>query len=639
MKIRTINVKDMSYRLIPCGFIVVCMLMILICGRFFLQTPNGSEPLDVLILNQETEPVFYVTSQVSYTPMQEISTTTKYKELNLVFYLPNATSDTYQQFLEPITQLCKQYDYVTLSILPPRTSAMTDEVYLEHFNTIATTLSDIPIHLIAYPISEKHLSSYHLDNAYAIGVTIENADDFNLLDALYTHFLDKKPLVVRDAIRDAYKANPNLAVKTITECYHLLAVKYPAIQTIFSPSIKPEGDYIDEAYTLLPGDDNYYLFYTIYNRLLEQPWLTTSADAKLTTISPYYALKDYDTVSGTIHLILKPDAKVLVAYNNALSDDSALYFKWNEDFLSINTSYPYATTIDTTRLHNGLSRFTVILRNSLLNNAQLYSIDINVQNPNTLQRAKRITSVTMPTKQIQTPDTTYIPVLMYHSVIDQITTESENSHVEAKLFDEQMAALVHNGYTTINFLDLKNYAKGLVTLPEKPILITMDDGYVNNYEIAFPIYKKYHIQATLFVSAFYVPEEKTDRHFGWKEAQEMEESGLIDIQSHGYNHTPFTELSQKDVLYQASLSRGIIEQHLGKRDVSVLAYPQFRHNWHSMRLLKELNFDFQITDLARVPVMASKPVFAPPELQRINVPNTITADELIETLKFYTSEQ
>ena len=165
----------------------------------------------------------------------------------------------------------------------------------------------------------------------------------------------------------------------------------------------------------------------------------------------------------------------------------------------------------------------------------------------------------------------------------------------------------------------------------------MDDGYLNNYTNAYPIYKKYNIQATLFVSPYYMQMENTDRHFGWLAAQEMENSGLIDIQPHGYNHTPLSYLSLKDAKYHASLAQGLIEMHLGPRDVSVLAYPQFRHNWRTVKLLTNLGFDFQITNLAkRGTVLPYKATFSPPKLQRINVPNTMSPEELITTLNKFT---
>ena len=127
-------------------------------------------------------------------------------------------------------------------------------------------------------------------------------------------------------------------------------------------------------------------------------------------------------------------------------------------------------------------------------------------------------------------------------------------------------------------------------------------------------------------------EENTDRHFGWNAAKEMEDSGLIDIQSHGYDHTPLPYLSTKDIKYHVSLAVGTIEKYLGPRDVAIVAYPQFRHNRRTVSTLSSLGIDFQMINLAR-----KGTVLTPPTLKRINVPNTMSPEDLITTLDKLTS--
>ena len=91
-------------------------------------------------------------------------------------------------------------------------------------------------------------------------------------------------------------------------------------------------------------------------------------------------------------------------------------------------------------------------------------------------------------------------------------------------------------------------------------------------------------------------------------------------------------LSLKDVQYHISRSKGIIEKNLGPRDVFVVAYPQFRNTRYTRKLLSELGIDLQITKLAE-----RGTVLDASNLKRINVPNTMSPEELINTLEKLTN--
>ncbi len=123
-----------------------------------------------------------------------------------------------------------------------------------------------------------------------------------------------------------------------------------------------------------------------------------------------------------------------------------------------------------------------------------------------------------------------VPIIMYHAFTRDENVTAKNSYfVSEQAFDRQMKELVDNGYTSIFASQIRE-----TRLPDKPIVITMDDGYYDNYEIAFPILKKYNVKATIFLIA-----SKQDwgckGFFSWDNAREMRESGLVDFQSHSYN--------------------------------------------------------------------------------------------------------
>ena len=628
-------------------FLIVCCSIIILSSSVLLSPADSTKPLDMLMLNPETKPVFYITSQIRYNSdevknwinthprsdmaMQEPSLSQS--ELNLIVSLSDSNLN-YTQFADDIYTLSSYFPEISLSVLPDE--AMSDKDYLNQFDILYSTLESTlentqlaSISTIAYPATTSKLSLYNKDSISCIGTVLTNSSDFERLGKIYNYFSGKKSLVVRDEIKLFYGEDIQTAAKEITTSYYLLATKYPAIEAIFSPYVVPNFTSSD-TYSLNRNDSDFYLFYTIYSRLLEKPWLSDTTK-EVCAISPYRPIKDYDVITDTTELILDPDSDLLHLLETK-SDAYAVYFKWNNELLNINLAYPFAVAIEPINETNGISRLSVVVQSKKDMEHETYAIDLNITHSNTIKRAQRIPSSTTLNANGIKADDSYIPILMYHTIEDSVLPEDQNSHVETAVFDSQMKAIVENGYTPINFYDLKNYAEGLVTLPDKPIIITMDDGYLNNYTNAYPIYKKYNIQATLFVSPYYMKEENTQRHFGWLAAQEMELSGLIDIQPHGYDHTPLPYLSSKDAKYHASYAKGLIESHLGTRDVAVLAYPQFRHNRRTVRLLKELGVDFQIINLAQ----KNSASFNPPKLQRINVPNTMTPEELIATIESFT---
>lgn len=136
-----------------------------------------------------------------------------------------------------------------------------------------------------------------------------------------------------------------------------------------------------------------------------------------------------------------------------------------------------------------------------------------------------------------------VPVLMYHHISDEVN----NSMVVSKdKFYEDMITLKEAGYEGIFLTDLYEYLQGNTTLPDKPIIITFDDGYSSFYEIAYPIAQETNMKLTVSIIGWSVGRDKmVDNktpiipHFSWIEAKEMLDSGLIDIQNHTYDlHSP-----------------------------------------------------------------------------------------------------
>ncbi|HLA84190.1 MAG TPA: polysaccharide deacetylase family protein [Thermoguttaceae bacterium] len=178
---------------------------------------------------------------------------------------------------------------------------------------------------------------------------------------------------------------------------------------------------------------------------------------------------------------------------------------------------------------------------------------------------------------IDAPIEVRVPVLMYHNVAatatDLWTTTTEN-------FLAQIRALKAYGYTAVSVQDVLDYRAGIKTPPDKPVLITFDDGYESLATIVLPILADPTIdyQATVFVSTASVRPEgepggyPTDS-LSWSQIRELEASGRIDVQSHTVNHLDLTTLDAQTLATELADSKATLEQELAGEQVTCIAYP------------------------------------------------------------------
>ena len=140
-------------------------------------------------------------------------------------------------------------------------------------------------------------------------------------------------------------------------------------------------------------------------------------------------------------------------------------------------------------------------------------------------------------RRTPTPGTN-LPILMYHHFV--LTDAKEDTVVSEERFREQMTALRNAGYTAVTIPQLLDFVDNGAPLPDKPVLITMDDGYTSNLDIAAPILESLGMNATVFVIGInegepvYVHsgEPFWQARFSYEEAAPWVEKGIINPQSH-----------------------------------------------------------------------------------------------------------
>ena len=166
-----------------------------------------------------------------------------------------------------------------------------------------------------------------------------------------------------------------------------------------------------------------------------------------------------------------------------------------------------------------------------------------------------------------------VPVLNYHQV------EQKNGNpltLWPDQFEAQMAYLAEEGYTPITIDEMMDALENGAPLPEKPVIITFDDGYADNYEYAYPILKKYGFKATIFL--IYDFTNTYPNYLTWDQINEMKESGLIHFESHTMTHANLAELTSVDELrHEIADSHDLLSEKIGY-DMHYIAYPGGRVN-------------------------------------------------------------
>ncbi|MDH5721570.1 MAG: polysaccharide deacetylase family protein [Spirochaetia bacterium] len=181
-----------------------------------------------------------------------------------------------------------------------------------------------------------------------------------------------------------------------------------------------------------------------------------------------------------------------------------------------------------------------------------------------------------------------IPVLCYHHVISDMNEAKSLFHLQKSKFKEQIKWLKENGFSTISLEDFSKYLNNEpVLLPEKPVLITFDDGRKNFFRNARDILNEVDYKAVLFV--YPGPIEKGHSYFlSWSELELLKNEGH-EIQSHAYSHPNLSKLSAAEQNAEIMTSKEIIEKKLNIK-VNWLAYPFGVYNHTTVNELKKENF-------------------------------------------------
>lgn len=226
-----------------------------------------------------------------------------------------------------------------------------------------------------------------------------------------------------------------------------------------------------------------------------------------------------------------------------------------------------------------------------------------------------------------------LTVIGYHEITNNKNALIPEYAVSTQQFQQHMEWLKKNGYHFISVDQLLKANQGQYKLPNKPVLLTVDDGYASFYQDAYPIIKANKIPVVLAVVGTWLePKDNQKVNFAdemiprsdmlsWKQLKEMQDSGLVEIASHSYNlhrgilgnpqgnvepatvtrlYDPKTKTYEDDNHYTQRISddlkhnNQLLVEH-GIKSPRVMVWPYGRYNMQTVDIAKQLGMPIAIS--------------------------------------------
>jgi len=209
--------------------------------------------------------------------------------------------------------------------------------------------------------------------------------------------------------------------------------------------------------------------------------------------------------------------------------------------------------------------------------------------------AQAVSLPAAPTEPLPTPSGVYswtlkVPILMYHYVsappADADVYRTDLS-VTPEMFRQQMAYLAEHGYTAIDLYDLTQAIVGYVELPEKPVVLTFDDGYLDNYEVAFPILQEFGHRGTFFIITEFIDRGR-EGYMTWPMIEELARAGHR-VESHSRNHPDLAGKPHDVLVWQVLGAQETLAAHVGYRP-RYFCYPGGAYDEATIQMLRDLDY-------------------------------------------------
>ncbi|WP_433243007.1 polysaccharide deacetylase family protein [Streptosporangium sp. CA-135522] len=184
---------------------------------------------------------------------------------------------------------------------------------------------------------------------------------------------------------------------------------------------------------------------------------------------------------------------------------------------------------------------------------------------------------------------TGVPILMYHSVSDRPNDETRPLAVSPGRFAEQLGMLRERRFTPMTLSGLVAGMHRTGTMPERPLVITFDDGYADFHSEALPILERFGYPATVFVTSGWVQDSgpatagrRPAPMLSWGQVREAVSCGM-EIGGHSHSHPQLDQLPDRELRDELRTNKSLLEDQIG-RPVATMAYP---YGYSSARVRRE----------------------------------------------------
>lgn len=165
-----------------------------------------------------------------------------------------------------------------------------------------------------------------------------------------------------------------------------------------------------------------------------------------------------------------------------------------------------------------------------------------------------------------------VPILTYHYIANNPNPKDIQRNalsVTPDKFEAQMDYLSKNGYTPVSFDTLYAIFHGQVSNPQKPVVLTFDDGYIDFYTNAFPVLRRFNFHAVSFIPTGLIG---GSYYMNWDQIKEIQSSGLVTFEGHSITHVNLASLKYDELTRQLTESKRVLNEKTGY-PVNFVAYP------------------------------------------------------------------